>query len=150
MYAGCSAKAARKAKEAAERVEEAARNENSMAEEARRFMNEEESNEVPENVEVTVENIVENNNNIIEKRSRNKKDISNIALASIRHHTGLRETAEIATAAWIDGGLITEDDTHLVIDHNKVKRAQDKIMAELNEKFEEELKVKGISCIFSR
>ena len=150
MYAGCSAKAARKAKEAAERVEEAARNENSMAEEARRFMNEEESNEVPENVEVTVENIVENNNNIIEKRSRNKKDISNIALASIRHHTGLRETAEIATAAWIDGGLITEDDTHLVIHHNKVKRAQDKIMAELNEKFEEELKVKGISCIFSR
>ena len=119
-----------------------------MAEEARRFMNEEESNEVPENVEVTVENIVENNNNIIEKRSRNKKDIFNIALASIRHHTGLRETAEIATAAWIDGGLTTEDDTHLVIDHNKVKRAQDKIMAELNEKFEEELKVKGISCIF--
>ena len=111
-------------------------------------MNEEEDNEVPENIEVTVENIVENNNNVIEKRSRNKKDISNIALASIRHHTGLRETAEIATAAWIDGGLITEEDTHLVIDHNKVKRAQDKIMAELNEKFEEELKVKGISCIF--
>ena len=53
------------------------------------------------------------------KRQYNTKYISNVALASIRHHTGLRETAEIATAAWIDAGLIDETDTHLVIDHAK-------------------------------
>ncbi|KAK8383358.1 hypothetical protein O3P69_019021 [Scylla paramamosain] len=47
---------------------------------------------------------------------RNRKDISNKVLGSMRHHTGLRETAEIVTAAWIDGGLIIPDD---VIDHNK-------------------------------
>jgi len=56
------------------------------------------------------------------KRTKyNTEDISHIAMASLRHHTGLRETAEIATAAWIDAGLITESDTGLVIDHNKVK-----------------------------
>lgn len=64
---------------------------------------------------------------------RNRKDISNIALASMRHHTDLRETAEIATAAWIDGGLITPDDVHLVIDHNKVRRAQEKLVSNLEE-----------------
>ena len=31
----------------------------------------------------------------------NKKNIPYIALACIRHHVALRETAEIATAAWM-------------------------------------------------
>ena len=56
------------------------------------------------------------------KKVYNTKDISNIALASMRHHTGLRETSEIATAAWINAGLITAEDTHLVIDHNKLRK----------------------------
>ncbi|KAG7154935.1 hypothetical protein Hamer_G031736, partial [Homarus americanus] len=38
------------------------------------------------------------------KMKYNTRNISNIALASIRHHAGLREAAEIATAAWIDAG----------------------------------------------
>ena len=70
------------------------------------------------------------------KQVYNTKDISNIALASMRHHTGLRETAEIATAAWIDAGLISPEDTHLVIDHNKLKRAQEKLVGNLHEDFE--------------
>src|ERR1043165_6956920 len=83
------------------------------------------------------------------KRARyNTKDINHIALASLRHHTGLRETAEIATAAWIDAGLITQFDIALVIDHNKVRRAQEKIMKKLDAKFEVELQQNGISCIF--
>jgi len=82
------------------------------------------------------------------KRAKyNTDDISNIALASLRHHTGLRETAEIATAAWIDAGLITQWDTVLVIDHNKVRRAQERIMKELEAKFAVELQENGISCI---
>ena len=78
----------------------------------------------------------------------NTEDIANIALASLRHHTGLRETAEIATAAWIDAGLITHSDTTKVIDHNKVKRAQTRIMQKIIVRSEEERKENGISCIF--
>ena len=48
-------------------------------------------------------------------------DITKIAIASMRHQTGLRENAEIATAGLIDA---RRDNTLLVIDHNKVKRAQ--------------------------
>jgi len=77
----------------------------------------------------------------------NTKNITNIALASMRHHTGLRETAEIATAAWIDAGLITDEDKHLIIDHNKVKRAQQKLVQELDAKFESEIREHGISCL---
>lgn len=74
--------------------------------------------------------------------------VSNIALASLRHRTGLGETAKIATAAWIDAGLITQLDTVLVIDHNKVRRAQERIMKELEAEFAVELQENGISCIF--
>ncbi|KAG7156182.1 putative trapped in endoderm-1-like 2, partial [Homarus americanus] len=48
------------------------------------------------------------------KMKYNTRNISNIALASIRHHAGLREAAEIATAAWIDAGLISREDVSLV------------------------------------
>ena len=51
--------------------------------------------------------------------------ISNIALAAIRYGVGLKATAAIATAAWIDAGIITENETKLAIDRNKVRRAQE-------------------------
>ncbi|KAG7162079.1 putative MOXD1 1-like 2 [Homarus americanus] len=50
------------------------------------------------------------------KMKYNTRNISNIALASIRHHAGLREAAEIATAAWIDAGLISREDVSLSAD----------------------------------
>ena len=81
------------------------------------------------------------------KRQYNTKDISNVALASLRHHTGLRETAEIATAAWIDAGLINETETHLVIDHSKVRRAQERVMMSLQETFEADISSNGIECV---
>ena len=59
---------------------------------------------------------------------KNYDEIPNIALASVRYGIGLRPTAAIATAALIDAGIITEDDTSKVIDKNKVKRAQEKLM----------------------
>ena len=67
----------------------------------------------------------------------NSMDIPNTALASMRHHTGLRETAEIATAALIDAGVVTDKDTRLVIDHNKVKRAQEKLAKEFDKEFDD-------------
>lgn len=52
------------------------------------------------------------------------------------------------TAARIDAGIITEDNTFKVIDKNKVKRAQEKLMRELGEEFEEKCREEGeISCI---
>jgi hypothetical protein len=83
----------------------------------------------------------------VPKKSYNRKNIPNIALASIRHHTGLRETAEIATAAWIDAGIIDEHDTSLVIDHNKVKRAQLNLAKELEKEFDENIRKNGVSCL---
>ena len=65
----------------------------------------------------------------------------------MRHHTGLREAAEIATAALIYVGLITEEDTSLVIDHNKVKRAQKKLGKDLENNFDKSLRENGISFL---
>ena len=50
----------------------------------------------------------------------NTVPIPTIALTSLRHHTGLRETAEIATATLIDFKVITADDHKMTVDHNKV------------------------------
>ena len=70
-----------------------------------------------------------------------------MALASIRYGIGSRPTAAITTAAWIDAGLITENDTKLVVDHHKVVRAQEKVMSQLNEEFEKMTQSESISCI---
>ena len=80
--------------------------------------------------------------------SRNSDDIPNIALASVRYGIGLRPTAAIATAALIDAGIITEDNVCKVIDKSKVMRAQEKLMRELREEFEEKCRAEGgVTCI---
>ena len=63
-----------------------------------------------------------------------------------KHYTPnrMRETAEIATAALVDTGVITKDDT---IDHNKVKRAQEKLAKELENKFDKKIQESGVSCL---
>ena len=66
----------------------------------------------------------------------------------MRHHTGLRETAEIATATIIDFGIITDYDSRLAIDHNKVKRAQEVLAKKMRSDFEDEIQKNGISCLF--
>lgn len=53
----------------------------------------------------------------------NTRDVSNIVLTVIRHHTELRDSAEIATVAWIYAGLISHKDSSLAIDH-KIRKAQ--------------------------
>ncbi|KAJ8358162.1 hypothetical protein AAFF_G00028750 [Aldrovandia affinis] len=82
------------------------------------------------------------------KVQKNYDEIPNISLASVRYGIGLRPTAAIATATLIDAGIIKEDNTSKVIDKNKVKRAQEKLMRELGEEFEEKCREEGgISCI---
>ncbi|KAL3054342.1 hypothetical protein OYC64_006631 [Pagothenia borchgrevinki] len=72
------------------------------------------------------------------KVQKNYDDIPNIALASVRYGIGLR-----STAALIGAGIITEHNTSKVIDKNKVKRAQEKLMRELREEFEEKCREMG-------
>ena len=109
----------------------------------------EDSREDSEQVDVCLDEHRVSADSTKRKRAKyNTKDISNVALASLRHHTGLRETAEIATAAWIDAGLISQNETDLVIDHNKVRRAQERVMQKLETNLDEELRENGISCIF--
>lgn len=82
------------------------------------------------------------------KTEYNTLDISNVAMQSIRYGVGLRATAAITTAALIDAGLITEEEKRLVVDHNKVKRAQERIMKSLDQEFDVLCKKGEIDCIF--
>jgi hypothetical protein len=66
-------------------------------------------------------------------------------LQSIRYGASLRATAAITTAAF----MITEEDKRLAVDHNKVKRAQEKVMRCLYQEFDDLCKKNGeIDCIF--
>lgn len=46
----------------------------------------------------------------------------------MKYLIGLRETAEIATAVWIDSGLIKPDYVPLAFVHNKVKQSREKLL----------------------
>ena len=83
----------------------------------------------------------------ISKRKYNTKDISKVALASIRYGVALCPTAAITTAAWIDVVLISEGDTSLIVDHNKVVRVQQRVMVKLKSEFEDKASRSEISCI---
>ena len=52
---------------------------------------------------------------------RNTEKVENITLEAMRYSVGLRTAAAIATAAWIDAGVITQGSTYLAIDHSKIK-----------------------------
>ncbi|ESN99415.1 hypothetical protein HELRODRAFT_162963 [Helobdella robusta] len=129
----------------AEKLEENARKEKEENLVAAQFISGEDSDD-SEKSESNVENKVQKENSEMTE-VYNTQDIRSSALASMRNHTGLRETAEIATAAWIIAGFITDIDKHLIIDHNKVKRAQQKLIKEFKNKFKSEIKEHAISCL---
>ena len=66
---------------------------------------------------------------------RNTEKVENIALAAMPYSVGLRAAAAILTAAWIDARVITQISTNRAIDHNKIKRAQEKLMKSASEEF---------------
>ena len=78
----------------------------------------------------------------------NTLEIPNVALQSIRYGVGLRATAAITTAAFMDAGLITKGDKRLVVDHNKVKRAQEKLMKSMDHEFDDFCMKGTVECIF--
>lgn len=82
------------------------------------------------------------------KTSQNRIDLTNTARESLRNEISVRATASILTAFLIDIKLVTEDDTHLVIDPQKVQRAREKVMKnEVDEAYQEVLDQK-LECIF--
>ena len=78
----------------------------------------------------------------------NTLDIPCVATQSLRYGVGLRATAAIATAAYVDAGLVSHENDELVIDHSKVKRAQERVMKSLDKEFDEQCKKGEIECIF--
>ena len=48
-----------------------------------------------------------------------------------RYRVSSRAAAALTTAAWIDAGLISEENTQLNVDHQKIVTAQAKVMIEL-------------------
>ena len=48
-----------------------------------------------------------------------------------RYGVSSRAAAALTTAAWIDAGLISEENTQFIVDHQKIVRAQAKVMIEL-------------------
>ena len=82
-----------------------------------------------------------------QKKEYNTSSIRNVALTSLRYGIGARPTAALTTAAWIDAGLITKENTKLVVDHNKVVRAQQKVMEELQQELDNMARNGNIECI---
>jgi hypothetical protein len=87
------------------------------------------------------------NANVNKLSTYNTKRIDNIAMASIRYGVSSRASAAIATAAWIDAGVITHDQQDLVIDHNKLQRAKDRLMTKFQEQANSYYTEADIQCI---
>lgn len=49
------------------------------------------------------------------------RDISSLALASIRHHTRFCWASEIASVTWIRAAVFTRENSILLIDHNSIR-----------------------------
>ena len=56
-------------------------------------------------------------------------------------------TEAITTAAWIDAGLIKEQDTSLIVDHNKVVTENRRVMNKLEAGFQDKARKEEIDCI---
>ena len=56
-------------------------------------------------------------------------------------------TAAIATAALIDAGIITEEDSTIVLDHHKAKSEKKQLMDKLRIGADQKYKEKDIKCM---
>ena len=96
---------------------------------------------------------IENNEWVPEKlkktSTRNTTKIKNIAMASIRFGVSGNATVAIANATLLDHGLISTEDSNLVIDAMKVQRAKDLLHTELQEKAAIKYKEESIICILT-
>ena len=90
-------------------------------------------NEIPEesddkdDIDYKVKKVDDN----LKKSMQNRNSFPTVASVSLRFGASDRVTAAIATAALIDAGLITEEDSNQVLDHHKVHREKQKYMENL-------------------
>ena len=78
---------------------------------------------------------------------QNRVSFPTVAGVSLRYGASDRMTAAIATAALIDAGLVTENNSSKVLDHHKVHREKLKLMGKLRQQAEEKYKEGEINCI---
>lgn len=57
----------------------------------------------------------------------NRVELNEVSKAADRYSISDRAAAAIATATLIDFGMITSNDTHLIIDRNKIRRSREKV-----------------------
>ena len=113
--------------------------------EASAFLNEfEEVNDNDPGEEFVVKHVDDQ----IKQTLRNRQNFPTIAAVSMRYGISNRATAAIASAALIDAGLVTEEDSSKVLDHKKVHREKQKLMDTLQASADQKYKEEDIKCIF--
>ena len=98
------------------------------------------SSEQIENTEFVVKAIDDQ----LRESIQNRMNFPTVAGVSLRYGASDRMTAAIATAALVDIGLITEEDSSKVLDHHKVHREKLKHMKKLMVSAEMEGNIKCI------
>ena len=106
-------------------------------------------NEFEENYDDFSEDfVVKSVDDSLKKSIQNRKNFPTVAAVSMRYGISNRATAAIATAALIDCGLVTEEDSVKILDHNKVHREKQKLMDTLQASADEKYREEDIKCIF--
>ena len=84
----------------------------------------------------------------LKKTMQNRNSFPTLAKVSLRYGASSRMTAALATAVLVDVGLVTEDDSSLVIDHHHIQRDRKKVINSLSQDADARHRNEAISCIF--
>ena len=79
---------------------------------------------------------------------QNRNIFPTLAKVSLRYGASSMMTAALATAVLVDVGLVTEDNSSLVIDHHHIQRDRKKVMNSLSQDADTRHMNEAISCIF--
>ena len=79
---------------------------------------------------------------------QNRKSFPTLATVSLRYRASSRMTAALATAVLVDVGLVTQDDSSLVIDHHHIQRDRKKVMDRLRQDAVARHRNEAITCIY--
>ena len=84
----------------------------------------------------------------IKKTMQNRNSFPTLAKVSLRYGASSRMTTALATAVFVDVGLVAEDGSSLVIDHHHIQRDRKKVMDNLIQDAGARHRNEAISCIF--
>ena len=107
--------------------------------------------EVPDEADTSNNNYIEFKNMRVDDKLKlslqNRTSFPTLAAVSLRYGASDRMTAAIATAALIDAKVITEEESSQVIDHHKVHREKQQLMAKLSSSADQKFMDEQIKCI---